>query len=446
MDKAFSFFKGLFQRIGRSIPQPSFVEGHLNNLQKAAVFFLSLSPEASSRLINTLSSHEIRNIASEMRQLNYVTPLAQHEVLQEFCTLLVDDGKLTSGPLPMREAVCDLADKDPKGIMSILRRHWLLPSLPYSHAKEITARSGPGERGAIFLFHLPATLTRKFLPQLSPEELQTLGQGVLRISVLSEESKHHVWNELSRKLKGNLDDHESILKVLRQLLHEDDGSVETPVTLDYPEKVGTLLKFLKPRTCQEIGQRLLGMVSRPEQESLILALRQTPDCSEKEKGGILQEFFGFLKSSLVSPGSLEEAELMEEIERLSLHLPQQVARCLETHWLLPKSLLSDWREMAEKNPNFVAQKLATFMQQEVSKEESLNNFQKAALFLRLIHPEIRVEVMKHMNANQNQFLIPEINRQWRVTIDEKRRILEEFLGQYYFLSTSKLLERTSSGN
>jgi len=64
----------------------------------------------------------------------------------------------------------------------------------------------------------------------------------------------------------------------------------------------------------------------------------------------------------------------------------------------------------------------------------------------LIHPEIRAEILKDIHENQNQFLVPEINRQWRITPEEKRRILEEFLGQYYFLSTAKLLEKSNSGN
>lgn len=435
----------LLSRVSTAFKHPQEDNG-LSDIQKTAVFFLSLPPEATARLISTLSSNEIRHITTEMRMLAYVTPTAQKEVMREFCGFLLEDGKLPTGSSLSRETVHHIADRDPKGIMGILRRHWLTPKLPPALPRETVEKFRPEDRAAVILSRLPGGVMKKILPQLSPDEISRLGKGMLQLPSVPDDIQQQVWNGLSRWFRGNLDDQESLVKGIHHLL-QDEGLPDYPPPLDYPEKAAYLLRLLKPKESKEIGKKMIDRLERSEQELFILALRQnTQELAEKERNQILEEFFSFVKCAFVPHNSPREEEILEEVERLGLQRPKDVAQCLEANWLARRNPLGEWREMAEKHPGFAAQQMASFLQQKGRRWETINPLQKAAIFLRFIHPEIRAEIVKSLGEENHNLINYEMEKKWRVPAGERRAILQEFLGQYYFQSTSRLLESSNSGN
>jgi flagellar motor switch protein FliG len=417
----------------------------LSDLQKTAIFFLSLPPDATARLIGTLSSSEINTLTMEMCQMSSMAPSAQKEVLKEFYEILLEEGKLPEGAEPNREVFRHIADRDPKGVMGILRRHWLAPKFPPSvqrEQKEIVERIQPEERVAVILSRLHPTMVKKILPQLTQEELMRIGHGLLELPSILDGVQQQVWNSLSRWFRGSLDDQESILKGIHHLLQEDNTGSSFP-PLDYMEKGVFLIRLLKPKD-KEIGKIVLELLDRNEQENFIFALRQPPhELPEREKRQIIEEFLSFVRTSFLPHEQASEETLLREIEGIGLHRPKEIAETLESYWLVRKNSVAEWRELAEKQPTFSAQKLADFMQRKGKRWETYANFEKCALILRFLHPEIRSEILKHLNEKHQDLLAYQMKRLPALDTQERRALFEEFLGQYYYYTTNKLLGKGS---
>lgn len=445
----------------------------LTDMQKAAFFLLSLPPGVSSRIICALSPGEMRALSSEMAKLPPAGPRIREEIMQEVYAL-VFPSKERSCTVPSFEAC---SEKELQKIASFLKINWLSfqerlygdPSRKASPPGEAQGQGRRGQRGerlgaghplfpqslssaekiSVFLSHLPNFLLRRIFTQLTPQELSILGSAMLTASLIPEETKQRIWSQFTRWLKGNWDDPDAIARLISTMLKEETPTESEPFSLNHREKAAIVLLSLPPPSSKAVFAAISSHLSKGELERLIMDLRQlSSKVSERERLVIVDEFFSFLKSAMCHKGSdviMDEGQLLEEIERIALKSPSHVARCLEIYWLSQRNLVGEIQELAEQDPSLVASRLLAFMEGD-GEEETLTSRERAALLLRLIHPEISHEVLNCLEERDADWLRAEGRRRWKVTASQKKRLFEEFLGQYYHLSSSRMSAKENPRN
>lgn len=382
-------------------------------IENAAILFLALPAPLTSSILNRMKPSEMEAIGTEMSRLQSSAEAKKEQIIHQFWGILVEHGKLPPRSQPALEAIVPSIKSNPEECLNLIRRYWLSQPIEQTQLNE-----EPKDTVSKFYF-FPQKMIKKLFSMISDEDM-----GMVAQEIFFPKS-----SEMGSAIKDFL-----------QLLPESYQVTER-IDFELPEKVAILLLLLKPKHAYPIARKLLGQLNRDKLESLILAFLQIQKISEKGKSDVLGDFLSFYNASFVESTFRDEALLLEEIERMALSMPGQVARCLHSRWLLAKHPEAEWKELSEKNPELASKKLADYFNKEkpgISRH--FTNQQKAAIFLQTINPEVKKKIMNELHPQESASLLPQIKRAWSVSADEKRSILQEFLGDYYFLSTTKLLE------
>jgi len=419
--KLFEFLKSL--RRHRFPP----TEKELKPFQKAAVLFQALPAAVSSSLLNRLNRKEILKVGREMPRVKNVPISLKEQIVHQFWGMLVEHAKLSPTSQPTLDAIEHAARQNPDDFLAIIRQYWLSDNVQ----EPLRVEEKPRDEASKF-YHFPNKLIQKLFSMISDEDMGVVAEEIFQ-SFAAPRGKHASRTDESSEM-GN------VIKDFLQLLPES-YSITQRSNFQPPEKIAILLLLLKPKRSLSIGKKLLNRLSREQLEALILAFLQIQEVSEKGKTDVLTEFLSYCNASFVASTFRDESRLLEEIERMALHMPHQIARCLHSRWLIEKHPLAEWEELSEKNPELACQKLADYFNQNVqAAPRHLTNWQKAAIFLQTVTPEVKEKVLHEMHPEETAFLVPQMKRAWSISAEEKRKVLEEFLGDYYFLSTTKLLE------
>lgn len=395
-------------------------------VRHAAALLLSLPAPIGSSLLNGMNRDEIELLGNRMNRLQTSAESLQDQAIHQFWGILVEHGKLSPKSQPNIQTIQQFVVSNPNEALTILRRYWL------SYEPKITPVFNEEEKNDNSKFyHFPQKLIKKLFEMMSDEDMGTVAEELFQTF------------KSSRSGKIAPQEYSEMGQSIRDFLQLIPGSYQITERTDFEiqEKVAILISLLKPKYSSVIACKLLNRLNRVKLESLILAFLQIQEISEKGKTDVLRDFISFFNASFVTSTFEDEAALLEEIERMAGSMPGQIARCLHNRWLVDKLPETEWEELSRKNPELASQKLAEyFNQNKPGLSRHLTNFQKAAIFLQTIDPKLKKKVLERMHPGETDFLLSQMKRAGGVSADEKRRILQEFLGDYYFLSTTKLLE------
>ncbi|MBD7909844.1 MULTISPECIES: flagellar motor switch protein FliG [Clostridium] len=180
----------------------------LTGVQKAAILFITLGPEASSSILKKLPEAEIQKITYEIANITSVNSEQRENILNEFLEInkardyIIEGGmdyarQLLSKALGSQRAT-EILDKVSEATQqyrpfSIARKadaHQLLNAITYEHPQTI----------ALILCYLPADKSAQVMAEL-PEETQS--EVALRIATMKDTSPM-VIKEIEKVLEGKL--------------------------------------------------------------------------------------------------------------------------------------------------------------------------------------------------------------------------------------------------
>ncbi len=88
---------------------PAKEKRELTGKQKAAIFLLTIGPEAASEVMKHLKESEIETITYEMARIEKITPEEKEKVLQEFQELMMAQEFITQGGIEQARAILERA-------------------------------------------------------------------------------------------------------------------------------------------------------------------------------------------------------------------------------------------------------------------------------------------------------------------------------------------------
>lgn len=411
----------------------------LKGFQKAAYFLLSLSQETSNDIFSRLPPADQRMIAQA--STSFLPPKEREAALEEFCTLLEQEGRK-----PTWEEIQTWAREDPQTVAQHLKEAWLTAGRQnqeeqgsWQSAAQATLLSSPtvtvGQRLAVFISGAPRWIQEEVLRQLQEDEVLLIGQGMASFPSLSPAQKKKAWEECEGYLyRDDWWDPDTLAKFIHASIH---GNLEEFRKRRFrgAQKIAALILCLPPRKGEEISTSLFRSLSRNLSQAIVVETGQWRDWLPAEvEESALEEFLEFA-SHLGRDQVFLDAQLLPEAERVVSQAPAGAASLMKEGWLVRRDPKPVYHEMALQSSELLTRALVAFARsaspQGIWSPQSdlpLTGAAKAAIFLRLLHPEVSHLLKEH---GISEGLFPEKGPSPAISVEQRKRVLSEFLHLWY---------------
>jgi flagellar motor switch protein FliG len=307
-------------------------EGKLNGVQKAAILFITLGPEASAAIIKKLPEREIQRITYEIANITSVKPDVKDEILREFIEMNKAKDYLIEGGLDYARDILSkaLGSQRAKEILDKVAeeteqyRPFAIARKADSHQLLSVINSEHPQTIALILCYLQSDKAGQILSSL-PEELQS--EVAYRIATMSNTSPmviKEIEKVLNSKLSSVVRSDVTVIggvETIVDILNQVDRTTEKNITeglekedTELAEKVKeSMFVFEDIITLDDVSiQRVLREV---ESKELALALK---GCSEEVAGVIFKN-----QSKRASASLKEDIEFLGPVRLMDVEKSQQ---------------------------------------------------------------------------------------------------------------------------
>jgi flagellar motor switch protein FliG len=307
-------------------------EGKLNGVQKAAILFITLGPEASAAIIKKLPEREIQKITYEIANITSVKPDVKDEILREFIEMNKAKDYLIEGGLDYARDILSkaLGSQRAKEILDKVAeeteqyRPFAIARKADSHQLLNVINSEHPQTIALILCYLQSDKAGQILSSL-PEELQS--EVAYRIATMSNTSPmviKEIEKVLNSKLSSVVRSDVTVIggvETIVDILNQVDRTTEKNITeglekedTELAEKVKeSMFVFEDIITLDDVSiQRVLREI---ESKELALALK---GCSEEVADAIFKN-----QSKRASASLKEDIEFLGPVRLMDVEKSQQ---------------------------------------------------------------------------------------------------------------------------
>jgi flagellar motor switch protein FliG len=307
-------------------------EGKLNGVQKAAILFITLGPEASAAIIKKLPEREIQRITYEIANITSVKPDVKDDILREFIEMNKAKDYLIEGGLDYARDILSkaLGSQRAKEILDKVAeeteqyRPFAIARKADSHQLLNVINSEHPQTIALILCYLQSDKAGQILSSL-PEELQS--EVAYRIATMSNTSPmviKEIEKVLNSKLSSVVRSDVTVIggvETIVDILNQVDRTTEKNITeglekedTELAEKVKeSMFVFEDIITLDDVSiQRVLREI---ESKELALALK---GCSEEVADAIFKN-----QSKRASASLKEDIEFLGPVRLMDVEKSQQ---------------------------------------------------------------------------------------------------------------------------
>ena len=300
---------------------------NMTGAQKSAVFLLSMGEEYASQVFEKMNDDEIREIAFEMSNIDFITPEMLEAVSSGFVESFEGETKLVvEGSSFFKKAIAGSRDKDKASAIfeDIENRK---RDLPFAWSKNVNIATLAGyvegehpQTIAMVLAHMPAEIAAEILMAVPDEKKGDIALRIAKLGQISEDVVRDVDKALRYELSGAVGPGGKAggVQVLVDIINGVDKSTEDLVMEQVEEDSAEMandirnMMFVFEDMVSIDDRAMREILKKVEGQQLTYALKTSSDeMKDKIFSNLSQRAGEMLKDDLDTMGPVRLAEVEE---------------------------------------------------------------------------------------------------------------------------------------